>query len=294
MPRRSRCGAEFCMICGAKWKSCECPWFNFEAVEGDRREHMQIPLPARDRFDLGPRDFRPGLGGPGRHRPQTYEEERLLRRLQEQHDEDLARRLQAYGSFDDDDDYRGHIGDITGIGNQAGHFMNEDYRRRPENIPAPPPPAPVPVPAAHAPTFERASTGTDYVSDVNRARGVRGSSMERRLADRFNTDHRTSPVHRQTAPPVVLRRHTMEDELYNSSRSTRSSERRAHKTRREVDDVDNPGRTSSSRRKHREEPPKMSVLAGLTGPGRGMNRVFEWRDHVEPGVPDGEGPAARE
>ncbi|KAF3916243.1 hypothetical protein ABW21_db0200816 [Orbilia brochopaga] len=30
-----RCTAEFCMICGAKWKTCECPWFNFPPEEDD-------------------------------------------------------------------------------------------------------------------------------------------------------------------------------------------------------------------------------------------------------------------
>ena len=28
-----RCMAEFCMVCGSKWKSCDCPWFNYEAVD---------------------------------------------------------------------------------------------------------------------------------------------------------------------------------------------------------------------------------------------------------------------
>ncbi|EPS36982.1 hypothetical protein H072_9425 [Dactylellina haptotyla CBS 200.50] len=30
-----RCTAEFCMICGLKWKTCECPWFNFPPEEDD-------------------------------------------------------------------------------------------------------------------------------------------------------------------------------------------------------------------------------------------------------------------
>jgi hypothetical protein len=25
---RCRCNAEFCMVCGGKWKTCDCPWFN--------------------------------------------------------------------------------------------------------------------------------------------------------------------------------------------------------------------------------------------------------------------------
>jgi len=36
-----------------------------------------------------------------------------------------------------------------------------------------------------------------------------------------------------------------------------------------------------------EEVPRTSSMAGLNS-GRGVHRVFEWRNHVEPGVPDGE------
>jgi len=81
-----RCTAEFCMICGLKWKSCNCPWFNYEAVEEDRLRHMQIPqdipfpfLPFGDlpNLDLNGAAARPPWmpplgppgGGPPRHFP---------------------------------------------------------------------------------------------------------------------------------------------------------------------------------------------------------------------------------
>ena len=38
-----RCTAEFCMLCGLKWRTCECPWFNYETVEADRLAHMHVP-----------------------------------------------------------------------------------------------------------------------------------------------------------------------------------------------------------------------------------------------------------
>ncbi len=92
-----------------------------------------------------------------------------------------------------------------------------------------------------------------------------------------------------------MRRHTLDDEPYPPiSRSGRSSEREraaaayAGRSRRSLD-AETPMRKPSIRKKHRDDlGPRMSSLAGLTGPGRGMNRVFEWRDYVEPGVPDGE------
>lgn len=49
-------------------------------------------------------------------------------------------------------------------------------------------------------------------------------------------------------------------------------------------------RPPQATRVHGHEPPKPSVLAGLAGPGRGLNRVFEWRNYVEPGIPEGEHP----
>ena len=70
-----RCKAEFCMICAAKWKTCDCPWFNYQTVEADRLRHMNVP-PAQ------------------RPNPLRYQEEMDLRREQLRHDEDLARRFQ--------------------------------------------------------------------------------------------------------------------------------------------------------------------------------------------------------
>ena len=49
-------------------------------------------------------------------------------------------------------------------------------------------------------------------------------------------------------------------------------------------------RPPQATRVHGHELPRPSVLAGLAGPGRGLNRVFEWRNYVEPGIPEGEQP----
>ena len=58
-----RCTAEFCMVCGKKWKSCDCPWFNYEALGN--------------------------LGGD----PIRYQQELDRRREQERQDEELARAM---------------------------------------------------------------------------------------------------------------------------------------------------------------------------------------------------------
>lgn len=366
------------MICGSKWKLCDCPWFSHDGVESDQLDHMQIPMPLRSeplsmRSDLtydaaepSPRGFRSGAVSPAvaaRPRPQTYEEEMLLRRLQEQRDERPARRRRAVGRYDDDDDdydddYQGRIGDVYGIGHQSGHHMNDNYRRRPETVIVPPAPHTEPRgPPQQSPYDRTTSGGTDYVSGLHRARGMRASSMERRLADRFNSDLRSSPLrpaghHGRPPPPPMLktaatmpimprsmippqmvamaqhsspgiapvrRRHTMEEELYDDSNSTPrsagpqlrtgSGRTRVHRRTDDFDDEDQfiapppvptasrrsgghgrEGGSSGSRHHQREPdtPPKSSTLAGLTGPGRGMDRVSEWVNYVEDGAPEDE------
>ncbi|KAL7629043.1 hypothetical protein AAE478_000561 [Parahypoxylon ruwenzoriense] len=293
-----RCGAEFCMICGLKWKTCECPWFNYDTIDQDQLDHMQIPEPLVDRDRLGVR-LSPGNGL--RSRPNNHDEELRMRHLQVQQDEELARRLQYE---DSDDDYM----DVpVGIGNHAGPFMNDNYtRRRPQTVVAPPAPAPPLV----AP-FERANSVADYVTGVSRARGLRATSMERRLADRFEQrPNGSSPTHMSfghpippppappravgpppppqpsLAPTPMLRRHTIDDDLYENPRASRFPERiipRRASTRGYIDDQALYETSNRVRRRGRSASlsPKDSVLAGLAGPGRGMHRVYEWVNHVE-------------
>ena len=49
-------------------------------------------------------------------------------------------------------------------------------------------------------------------------------------------------------------------------------------------------RPPQATRVHGHELPRPSVLAGLAGLGRGVNRIFDWINHVEPGIPDGDQP----
>ena len=111
-----RCRAEFCMICGVKWKGCDCPWFNYQAVENDRLNHLNI---AQARAQ--------GLRADGM--PRAYHEELERRREQERRDEALARRMQRYNIADNN-----YPGGIFELGNAAGHFMNEDFMQRAANI----------------------------------------------------------------------------------------------------------------------------------------------------------------
>lgn len=281
---------------------------------------MQVPRepfgvrPAAD-VPLSPqRDARPGAGpGP---RPRSYEEELRIRRLQEESDAVYARRLQAFPDFGDEreDDFVGGVGGVHGIGNAAGHFMNEDYRPRPRNlvVPQPPPPHAPTIPLEPSP-FDRAPPG-DYIQGVNRLRGVRATSLNR-LADRFNPESRQSQTHRppalptsQTMPlpvmtpavgpplasgPTVLpmRRHTgggdtYGDEIRPRTGGTRSVERvtASGRTKRPIV-YDEPDEISLSKGAAVWEEPRASAMAGLTDGLKGRLRVDEWREHVSPGEP---------
>ncbi|RDA96159.1 hypothetical protein CP533_1698 [Ophiocordyceps camponoti-saundersi (nom. inval.)] len=268
-----RCGAEFCMICGTKWKRCDCPWFSNNDDGGDLRD---VPVP-QIRGDL--HDIFRGEGPPtpaelrSQHpvtmtlptRPRSYHEEKLIRRLQGQRDAELARQLQYGEDAYDGHDMMGGIGDIHGIGNAAGHLMNEDYR----------------------------GGGRLPVRTVPRDYGP----VERRLADRLSETPRVIRMGQETvtvrAEPVAprLRQHSLEEELYDHRRPRAS--RRAERvvggrvSRRYEDEMF----VHAPRRRIEEEEassPRSSDMAGLNGYGQGMNRVSQWRSFVEPGIPDGE------
>ena len=243
------------MCCGLKWKTCNCPWFNYDAVENDRLNHMQVPEePAADR----PNRLR-------RPRPPiNFDDEMNERRRQERADEELARRLQrAIISDDEDDYYQGGIGDINGIGNGAGHFMNQNYVRAANNI--------------LTGRFDQATAAANYVMGVAQARGVprpeagpRPETGPRRMSGRY-------PVPPPGVQPPVMRR--------NSVRAQPNPEippiERVASGRRRRNEPENeaPVRAPSP-----AENARFAVLAGLGG--RGGNRVDAWRSHVAVGAPE--------
>lgn len=91
-----RCLAEFCMCCGLKWKSCECPWFNYEAVD-----------------DL--------TGNPVR-----YQQELDRRREQMQRDEEIARQMAGLNMRGRNRNGAGQLPDFE-LGNAAPHHMNANF-----------------------------------------------------------------------------------------------------------------------------------------------------------------------
>lgn len=45
-------------------------------------------------------------------------------------------------------------------------------------------------------------------------------------------------------------------------------------------------RAPQANREHNKQEAKPSVQAGLSGAGRGLHRVSEWVNYIEPGLPD--------
>lgn len=245
------------MICGLKWKSCNCPWFNYEAVENDRLLHMRVP---EDPFR------------PRQLRPRTYDDEINDRRRQERADGVLARRLQGLSIVDRDrdDDYNGGIGDIMGIGNGAGHFMNETFRRPSLNGGAnyaardrrpfpsflhPRPPSPPPP-------------------------RIRAREMIERYPPPDPGPMRREIIEEIIIPPP-LRDRSSRTRDSSAPPNPRTPERSRSLAARERDKE----KTSSDRS------PGSSVLAGLNtrGSGGGSGRVKAWMAHIEPGVTPAEG-----
>jgi hypothetical protein len=169
-----------------------------------------------------------------------------------------------------EDDYLGGIDDILGIGNRAGHFMNQDYIRAAQNI--------------LTGNYDQATAAANYVMGVSNARGI--PPPQRRTPDRYPV-----PMGGGEILPPMLRRHTMREQAYNSAQ-TRPAERvlprRSRMDYAAEAAVHAPlGRAPERVNSRREQRP--SVLAGLGGATRGGNRVDAWRTHIELGVLPDEG-----
>lgn len=139
LTRYSRCTAQFCMVCAAPWKTCNCPWFNYQHIEdNDRLNDMRVPYSTRRQEDVVEVIEMPDEPSP----PPP-----LARRSSTRHrsgrdrghdrtDQNLASRMHA----------QLHINptpaapqtrradppvEVYGVGNATGHHMNDSYTMRP-------------------------------------------------------------------------------------------------------------------------------------------------------------------
>lgn len=144
---------------------------------------MQVPVAVevQDR----PRRLRRPAGAP---QPNNYRAELEARRRQEREDEALARRLEGIG-LSDEEDYQGGIGDIHGVGNAAGHFMNTNYVRAAQDI--------------LTGRFDHATAAANYVMGVRQARG---GPPPPRMVGRFPVPNPPSPPQRRQSAREAPRR----------------------------------------------------------------------------------------
>jgi hypothetical protein len=143
-----RCTAQFCMLCGQKWKTCDCPWFNYTRTsDADRLTEMRVPQgldyvvrrlgiqhlfpdPAGIAATALPRD------NPPRRVPRTFNDELDQRRRQERDDENLARRLQhdlVLTQNEPEGETRPEAMNTWGVGNADGHHLNDNFVRNVAN-----------------------------------------------------------------------------------------------------------------------------------------------------------------
>lgn len=134
-----RCTAQFCMPCGAPWKTCDCPWFDYTRVqEGDRLNPMRdfIPLVRRHVFGEGeppaPVPEEQQQASNARNPALRYQQELDLRRRQVQRDEAMARRLQ-FQALHGRDEPRQNVNQEV-FGNAGEHFLNDNFVHEAANI----------------------------------------------------------------------------------------------------------------------------------------------------------------
>ena len=260
------------MICGAKWKTCNCPWFNYEQVENDRLEHFNIAIDLQLPAEVVAEDPRPS------------DEEDERRRQQEEQDEGIARRLQTL-----------RIDESVNAGGQAWEWWNsggwnhpDDHRNNPL----------VPTPEVH-----HRSTFHPLVQDRRHEDPLRRTGdQEWRRWRRRPSHHDHNPIQPHETelrpppgPELEIERHRQNLAMHLESPSAhfRGLERglppgadpdfeREHARNRPEERVRRPARSSEPRR-HSSR--RLSTLAGLTRPHGQGGRVGAWLQHVEDGGP---------
>jgi ariadne-1 len=132
----SRCTAQFCMVCAAPWKTCNCPWFNYQNIEDtDRLNDMRVPytqqqhqdvvevieLPDEPEPPLARRSSTRSRHRSGRDRGSERTEQRLSAHMRDLHITPTA----SHTHREDP------AVQVYGVGNAGGHHMNESYTMRP-------------------------------------------------------------------------------------------------------------------------------------------------------------------
>lgn len=201
-----RCTAEFCYICGEKWKTCNCPWFNYEPEEDD----YVIPIWNPDRpVPPPPAEFAERREQRARAREeQLRADEALARRLAQ---EEGARVPATPGHSDEyylpsplQIDALATLGTIgtglrNGIRRLAADYVEATQAARAPALALAPTPARVPR-LQQPPRVERRRTEPPRVRQ-NRSREEIRENLVNLLQEAQDLETRPSPRRVQTEPP---------------------------------------------------------------------------------------------
>lgn len=174
------------MVCAAPWKTCNCPWFNYQHIpDDDRLNDMRVPQPRYPDIEVIEIAEEPPLA----RRPSTRARERVERdrefdrgeRVMSAHLRDSLHVRNPTPAISEsrrtEPDVR-----LYALGNAGGHHMNDSYAIRS-------------MPTSAARTAARTSTPR-----TSTPRGSFFSSTSRRVS---------APVPTRSAPPPVVTSSTM-------------------------------------------------------------------------------------
>lgn len=321
-----RCRAEFCMICALRWKTCDCPWFTYEAVAADRLQHHHD--------DDVPAGRMPNVPAPA----PGYQEELHRRREQERTDEALARRMQNLGVYQDQQEqpdlpprrprrrFRftpsiAEAHDAERAAERAADIAAHMTARDPTSpfypfplpawLPQPPPhfgPGPAPAPASfintRPPPHHQPPHPTPTDAFLHRARalmtgpptGPHTETAARALVAEYATAHPGVP--RPPPLPIPMAHHhpcpaTCPHHRHPNAPTTYRGQTTHTHTQRRDDQFSDNGSQAAARRR-----PATGVAGGTTRAAAGLTRrtgrVEEWRSWVDVEGDPSLGPDRRE
>jgi ariadne-1 len=125
------------MVCAAPWKTCNCPWFNYQHIpDEDRLNDMQVPYTQRQYDHVEVIEMPDEPSPPLARRSSTRTRHRSERdRDLERADHALASRLQAQMHLNPtasnlESNREDPVVQVYGLGNAGGHHMNDSYAVR--------------------------------------------------------------------------------------------------------------------------------------------------------------------
>lgn len=131
------------MVCAAPWKTCNCPWFDYQHLDdNDRLNNMQVPYSTRRPGDdvVEVIELPDEPSPPLTRRSSTRNRHRSGRdRDIDRADQTLAANLQAQLHINPtaSESRRAEpVVQVYGVGNSMGHHMNDSYTMRPAAAPA--------------------------------------------------------------------------------------------------------------------------------------------------------------